>query len=84
MLKTRAGAIFGNVPKTKLRRFLRIREVCATTGLPVSTVYEKMQEGSFPKNVRLTPRVVAWVEDEILEWQQARIAERDRGADASA
>jgi prophage regulatory protein len=36
-----------------------------------------VSRGVFPKQVRLSPRAVGWIESEILEWQQARIAERD-------
>ena len=74
MIKTAAGEIVGNVP---LRRFIRIKEVQLVTGLPRATVYQKMAEGVFPKNFRLTPRIVGWLADEIAAWQQARIAERD-------
>jgi prophage regulatory protein len=58
-------------------RFLRIREVGNITGLPVSSIYELMAKGKFPRQVRLGPQRVCWVEAEILEWQRARIVERD-------
>lgn len=57
--------------------FLRIADVCRVTGLPQSTIYEMAARGAFPKQVRLSPRAVGWLESEILEWQQARIADRD-------
>ena len=57
--------------------FLRIAEVCRVTGLPRATIYEMVSKGIFPKQVRLSPRAVGWIESEILKWQQARIAERD-------
>jgi prophage regulatory protein len=60
----------------KLKRFLRIKEVSRITALPPSTVYQKMADGSFPKNIRLTPRITAWDAEDVAEWQQARIAER--------
>jgi prophage regulatory protein len=74
MLKTAGGEIIGNVPNVK--RFLRIADVKHATGLPVSTIYEKMAKGTFPKNFHLTPRIVAWLEDDIAAWQAARLAER--------
>jgi prophage regulatory protein len=58
-------------------RFLRREEVTRITGLPQSTIYEKMSEGSFPKNLRISPRLCAWRETEITKWQRDRIAERD-------
>ena len=60
-----------------VKKFLRIREVVQVTGLPVSTLYEKIAAGEFPRQVRLSPRAVGWLEDEILAWQESRIAERD-------
>jgi prophage regulatory protein len=56
--------------------FLRITEVERVTGLPRSTIYEMVSKGLFPKQVRLSPRAVGWIESEIREWQEARIAAR--------
>jgi prophage regulatory protein len=70
MLKTKAGEIVGT-------RFLRINEVVDVTGLPRATIYEMEAKGKFPKQVRLSPRAVGWIESEISEWQKACIAERD-------
>ena len=87
MLKTRAGAVIGTgapveeddflAAKLPLQKFLRRREVERVSGLPRSTIYEMMARGDFPKPVRLSPRLVGWLETEILTWQSARIAERD-------
>ncbi len=46
------------------------------TGLGRSSIYNFMVEGSFPKSVPLGGRAVAWVESEINEWMEARLAER--------
>ncbi len=59
-----------------LRRFVRIGEVSRMTGLPPSTVYQKMSDGSFPRSIRLGPRGTAWLEEELIDWQRARLAER--------
>ena len=56
--------------------FLRIADVCHVTGLPRATIYEMVSKGTFPKQVRLSPRAVGWIESEILKWQEARIAAR--------
>ncbi|MEM7665060.1 MAG: AlpA family transcriptional regulator [Pseudomonadota bacterium] len=55
-----------------MRRFIRLREVLHRTGLGRSTVYRWMDEGRFPKSVRLGGRSVAWIEHEIDEWLQDR------------
>jgi prophage regulatory protein len=57
--------------------FLRIDDVTRATGIPRATIYEMAAAGKFPKQVRLTPRAVGWIESEILAWQRDRIAERD-------
>ena len=61
-------------------KFFRRDEVRDTTGLPVSSIYQQMALGKFPRPVRISPRLVAWRESEIREWQEARIAERERTA----
>ena len=63
--------------------FLRIVDVCRVTGLPRATIYEMVSRGKFPAQVRLSPRAVGWIESEILEWQQARIEERDGAMEAA-
>jgi prophage regulatory protein len=81
MVKTKAE-IIGSVPET----FLRIRQVSAITAIPISTIYELAARGDFPKQVRLTPRIVGWLASEVNSWMAARVAERDGqgGAHASA
>ena len=58
-------------------KFIRRDEVVRMTGLKTSTIYEMMASGSFPKVVRIAPRLCVWRETEIAKWQQERIAERD-------
>ena len=60
--------------------FLRVADVCRITGLPRATIYEMASKGQFPRQVRLSPRAVGWIESEILKWQSERIAERDAAA----
>ena len=62
--------------KVMPRRLLRRKEVSARTGLGRSSIYDKMQKGSFPQPVRLGERSVAWIESEINAWIDERIAER--------
>lgn len=60
--------------KNRLDRFLRRREVLLATGLPNSTLYDLMSRGLFPRNVKISPRLVGWRETDIIAWQQARQA----------
>jgi prophage regulatory protein len=55
---------------------LRLREVEGMTGIKRSTIYEGIVAGTFPKPIPLAPRAVGWLQNEIEEWLEARIAER--------
>lgn len=69
---------------TRLRtRFLRISAVEARTGLSRSTIYEWSAAGRFPPPVRLSDRVVRWVESEVEEWIRERIERRRAAAPAT-
>jgi prophage regulatory protein len=63
----------------RLRRFLRLPEVQEVVGLKHATIYEEMQAGTFPRPVPIGKRAVAWLEDEIADWMNKRISERDAG-----
>ena len=54
-------------------RLLRISEVEARTGLSRSTIYEWSADGRFPPPVRLSDRVVRWVEAEVEAWLRERL-----------
>lgn len=56
---------------------MRMREVCAVTGLSRSGIYRLLRDGCFPKPVPLTRHVSAFTSTEIQQWINARIAERD-------
>lgn len=57
-----------------MKRLLRLPEVLDRTGLSRSTLYA---DSTFPKPVKIGERAVAWVEDEIKDWVDARIAQRE-------
>ena len=59
------------------RRFLRLPEVAARTGLGRSTLYAQIQAGTFPQSCKLGPRAVGWIESEVSEWIAARVEARD-------
>lgn len=56
---------------------IRLKEVKEYTGLGRSSIYEKMNNGLFPKSVSLGDRAIAWVDTEIIEWVQDKIDQRD-------
>lgn len=59
---------------------LPLREVERRTGYGHSTIYEMIAEGSFPRQVKVGPQGVRWLEREITEWIQARLDARDEKA----
>jgi len=58
-------------------RIMRLTEVIQTTGLAWSSIYSRMSEGSFPRPVPRGARSVGWVSEEIQDWVESRIQERD-------
>ena len=68
-------------PSSKPLTVLRLKAVMARTGLSKSTIYELGDPGhsrydpAFPKRFQLTPGAVRWVEQEVMEWLEAKIAQ---------
>ena len=56
---------------------LRRKMVEKRTGLSRSTIYLRIQEGTFPRPIKLGARAVGWVENEIEAWLAERIEIRD-------
>lgn len=55
---------------------LRLNDVKERTGLPRSTIYLRISQGSFPKPVNLGGRTVGWVEAEVQQWLDLQLANR--------
>jgi prophage regulatory protein len=68
-----------HIPQILIRR----EEVERLTALSRSRIYDLMKHDSFPKPVRLGAMSVAWIQEEVLEWIAARIADRN-AAEAKA
>jgi prophage regulatory protein len=56
----------------KLLRFPAVRE---RTGLSRTTIWRLERHGDFPRHRRISANTVAWVEDEVVSWIEARIRE---------
>lgn len=54
-------------------RLIRLPEVENLIGCKKSTVYTMVKEGTFPKPIRLSARMVAWPETAVMQWMQDRI-----------
>ena len=57
------------------RTIYRLPEVTARTGLSRSTIYDLIHKGKFPSQLNCGSRAVGWVENEIVDWIEARIEE---------
>lgn len=51
-------------------RLLRLKTVLDRTGLSRSTMYRKMDAGTFPRNVRISARCVGWRESAVEAWMR--------------
>ena len=68
-------------------RLIRLPEVLSRTGYGRTSIYRKMEEGTFPKCLKLggpikdstkfDSRAIAWIEDEVDQWVESIIEERD-------
>jgi len=67
-------------------RFIRLPEVLSRTGFGRTSIYRKMEDGSFPKSLKLggppkdpnefDSRAIAWLEAEVDQWIESRIEDR--------
>lgn len=53
-------------------RILRRPEVEVRTGLTRSSIYRLINAGDFPRQRRLSPSTVGWLESEISSWISGR------------
>ncbi|WP_338491445.1 AlpA family transcriptional regulator [Erwinia aphidicola] len=57
------------------QNLIRMSEVLRRIGLGKAWVYKLISQGVFPKPVKIGSRSIAFVESEIDEWINQRIAE---------
>ncbi len=57
------------------QRLLRLPEVLKRVGLSKSTVYARVRQGAFPKQVHMGT-LSAWVETEVEAWIARQVADR--------
>jgi prophage regulatory protein len=55
---------------------LRLPEVRQRTGLSRSSIYLAMARGDFPKPISLGAKAVGWIDAEIDDWIERRLALR--------
>ena len=55
-------------------KLLRLPQDKLITGLSKSSIYARISEGTFPKQIALGPRLVVWVESDIQNWISEQVA----------
>jgi prophage regulatory protein len=75
-MPSRAGA-------NSIDRFMRLDEVLHVTGLGRNTVYRRIREGTFPKQLRIGPNSIAWRQSEIVEWMDSFTPNKDPDDDCT-
>ena len=71
-----------NLNAVRIPRMLPVKEVAYFTGLGTTTIYDMLDKRSkrydptFPTQVKLSKGRVAWVETEIAEWLNTKLAAR--------
>lgn len=51
-------------------RILRLNTVLDRTGLSRSTLYRKIQQGTFPPQLRIAARCAGWRESAVNDWMR--------------
>ena len=59
---------------TPQKRFIRLPRVKELTTLPTSAIYNAVAAGTFPKQIKIGVRAVAWLESDVLAWMENTIA----------
>ena len=57
-------------------KLLRLKQVKELTTLSQATIYRLAAKGVFPKQVTIGDRATAWIEEEVLDFLNKRIANR--------
>jgi len=59
---------------TNTPRFIKLPEVKKLTALSTTEIYRRLEAGTFPQQIKLGAKAVAWLEHEVLQWQEHTIA----------
>jgi len=52
---------------------IRLPEVQKITGMSRAGIYKAMATGAFPTQIPIGERAVAWIDDEVFDWRDAKI-----------
>src|SRR5262245_57908250 len=67
-------------PLASVPTILRRKQVEAATGYSRSTIYLRIQQGLWPRPLKLGPHIVGWLAKEVVALNGARISGQDDNA----
>lgn len=67
------------VKRLKGAKFVNLKQVKERTTLSHSSIYRLMAKNKFPHSINLIGRRIAWIESEVQEWIDDKIAEGPHG-----
>jgi len=59
-----------------MQKLIRMKQIKEMTTLSQATIYRLIAKGSFPKQVVIGDRAAVWIEDEVVDFLNQRIAAR--------
>lgn len=64
----------GSVTTARLQKIIRWKQLSDFVGLRKTVIEDAIRAGTFPRPIKLGIRAVGWLEDDLIKWQQERIA----------
>lgn len=55
-----------------MQKLMRCQEVIKTVGLSRASIYRLMEEGLFPRPVRIGKAAIAWKQEDLQQWIDSR------------
>lgn len=54
-------------------RILRLPDVASKTGMSRTAIYDNVQRGLFPRPIRISLRMIGWLEHEVDGWIKKQV-----------
>jgi prophage regulatory protein len=54
-------------------RFIRMPDLKSKVGLSKSQIYKLIQQGEFPRPIKLGDKIAVWTQSEIEEWMSSKL-----------
>jgi prophage regulatory protein len=54
-------------------RFIRMPDLRSKVGLSKSQIYKLIQQGEFPKPIKLGDKIAVWAQTEVEEWMSSKL-----------